>query len=273
VNAALTKATGYQLTRAPEAPRTHDRGNRLVNSPVFLLAPTRSGSTLLRVILDTHSQICAPHELHLQTLHVSISPDFGNLAMRPLGMNERRLEHLLWDRLLDRELAASGKKIIVDKTPNNLWIWERLPEAWPKARYLFLIRHPGSIYNSLMRVGTRGGTGESKRSPDEAVARVVKYVELMEAARAGLSGLTVRYEDVTTDPPAATQRICEFLHVPWEASMLDYGAVDHGPYRAKLGDWGDKIKSGKVNSDIVIPTPEEVPAGLHDACRTWGYLP
>src|SRR5215207_5047779 len=39
-------------------------GDRLLVAPAFVLSSVRSGSTLLRVLLATHSQIHAPHELH-----------------------------------------------------------------------------------------------------------------------------------------------------------------------------------------------------------------
>ena len=236
-----------------------------MKAPVFLLSSVRSGSTLLRVILDTHTQIHAPHELHLRTLTVSITEDYGKLAMKQLGLDERRLEYLLWDRILHRELAASGKQIIVDKTPNNVFMWERLPEAWPKAKYLFLLRHPAAIVDSLYR---------ATKSPvaERVVARTLQYGEALQAARDGLAGLTVRYEDLARDPESVTREICDFLDVRWEREMLDYGTKDHGPYRNRLGDWSDKIRSGRVHQDVVLPADDDIPTPLVELSRQWGYL-
>ncbi|MFD8212331.1 sulfotransferase [Streptomyces sp. NPDC059697] len=56
-----------------------------MDSPVFVLSSVRSGSTLLRVLLNSHSQIRAPHEMHLRTVHVHLSRDFTADAMRALG--------------------------------------------------------------------------------------------------------------------------------------------------------------------------------------------
>jgi hypothetical protein len=262
----LAKATGYQLTRLDEpAGVVHApgkavnkplkrRGDRLVPSPVFLLSSVRSGSTLLRVILDTHSQICAPHELHLRVLKVSITQKYGRASIRQMGLDERKLEHLLWDRLLHRELSNSGKKVIVDKTPNNLFMWKRLPQAWPQARFIFLLRHPAGVVDSLMRL-------KPNQVEDEVIAKVKRY-----------TGRTVRYEELTAEPERVTKEICDYLGVDWEPGMLDYGAASHGPYKPKLGDWSDKIRSGQIDSDIVLPSDDEVPAELRDAARRWGYL-
>jgi hypothetical protein len=277
-NQILARATGYRLTRATttaprdaggrqaSAPRKPARRrDRLVTEPVFLLCPPRSGSTLLRVILNSHSQVCAPHELHLRTIEVAVTRRFGELAMTSLGLDQRRLEYLLWDRILHRELTASGKGLIVDKTPNNVFDWERLQEAWPRARYVFLIRHPQSVADSLMKARTAPDRDEVNRLVND-------YVDHIEAARAALPALTVRYEDLVTSPEVVTRSICEHIGVGWEAAMLDYGAQEHGAFKKSLGDWHDKIKSGAIDPDLTLPPDDDVHEALRDACRVWGYL-
>jgi len=68
VNDRLVRTTGYELRRSPRRRRAGElrSGDRLVAAPVFILCTLRSGSTLLRVLLNSHSQIHAPHELHLR---------------------------------------------------------------------------------------------------------------------------------------------------------------------------------------------------------------
>ncbi|HEX3825478.1 MAG TPA: sulfotransferase [Mycobacteriales bacterium] len=236
-------------------------------SPVFVLSPVRSGSTLFRVILDSHSEICAPHELHLQVVRIRIEErhKYAKVAMKQLGLSESKLENLLWDRILHRTLVASGKKLIVDKTPQNVFGYERLTTAWPKARFIFLIRHPASIADSLAR---------SRKAPVEgAVAkRVNEYVAAMEKARANLCGLTVRYEDLVADPESVTTEVCRYLGLRWERSMLDYGAWDHGPLVAGVGDWSPAIRSGEIKPSREIPDQDDIADELRDACRVWGYL-
>lgn len=258
----LAHGVRRRLQRLSEPPVPQVAG-RLVPDPVFVISSIRSGSTLLRVLLNSHPQIRAPHEMHLRTLSVDLTKPYTKKAMDELGLDHRELEYLLWDRILHRELVLSGKQIIVDKTPGT-GVWERLHEGWPKARYLFLLRHPASMVSSLIN-------NRPERELDATVREVRMYIEAVEAARNGLEGLTVRYEDLTEQPADVTQKICAYLGVPWTPGMLEYRKGDHGPFVPFIGDWSENIKSGRIQRARPLPTPEEVPEALRDIARTWGY--
>jgi hypothetical protein len=276
LNRTLVKTTGLELRRAssprvrtapPAARRRRRPGDRLIESPVFVLCSVRSGSTLLRVILNSHSKIFAPPELHLRDLSVHIKETkHGAKSFEEHGLDQSRLDYLLWDRILDRELQHSGKPILVKKTPSDLFVLDRVRECWPDARWIFLMRHPAAIARSRQNA-------RPQDAPERNVEVVLKYVEALENARRALPGLDVRYEDLTSDPARVTQDICRFLDVPWEAEMLEYGEFDHGRYKVGLGDWSPNIKSGRVQPPAPPPRLEEIPEALRDICAAWGYLP
>ena len=262
LNDALTRATGYQLQRAGGGAAKRLRGgDRLIQAPVFVICTLRSGSTLLRVLLDSHSQIRSPHELHLRYVSVHFDQKWSERSMKELGLDTRAADYLLWDRILHRELTASRKSIIADKTPNNVFIVDRLREAWPDARFIFLLRHPGAIARSREKYKGEGA--------DELI---IKYVEALEAARQTYDGHTVRYEDLTANPERELRKICDFLGVPYEATMLDYGQFDHGRYKSGLGDWNEKIKSGAIQPPEPPPPLDEIDPALREMCAKWGYL-
>jgi sulfotransferase family protein len=266
LNAALRRSTGYELRRSGQRRRIRGVGPRLVTAPAFVLCPTRSGSTLLRVLLDSHSQILSPQELHLRDIDVTIGSEYSGRALRESGLDERTLRFLLWDRILHRELEESGKRIIVNKTPNDVLIASDILECWPDARFIFLLRHPGAIARS--RQATRAADSPAKN------AKVVRlYGDALEKARHQYPGLTVRYEELAAEPERVTRELCAFLGVPWERSMVDYGRFDHGRYRVGLGDWKEKIRSGQVQPPESPPPVEEIHPSLLSLCRAWGYLP
>jgi LPS sulfotransferase NodH len=275
VNGALRKS-GYELRRTgrrPTARKARPRatklraGDRLVEQPGFVMCTLRSGSTLLRVLLDSHSQIHCPHEIHLRHLGVDLESKWVERSMKEMGLDEERLEYLLWDRVLHRELTGSGKPRLVTKTPNDVFIADKIRECWPDAQFIFLLRHPAMIARS------RAKLIEKDADPERNVDLIRRYCEALDHARRTYDGLEVRYEDLTRDPRAVTQRICEYLGVPWEESMLDYGSHDHGRFKSGLGDWADKIKTGQVQAPEPLPAPEDVPEPLRAVAAAWGYLP
>lgn len=257
--------SGGRVTESarPPADPEHDR---LLKAPVFIMSGPRSGSTLLRVVLDSHSRLFAPHETHIRTLHVRQSSRQGARAMEAFGHNLADLEHLLWDRVLHRELVRSGKPTLVEKTPSNVFVSHRLATCWPDARFIFLLRHPFSIARSW-----HDGHPE-KRPMERAVPHALNYAEAVQETREELPGLTVRYEQLTEDPEGETRRICEFLDIPWEESMVAYGKQDHGTFTKGLGDWKEKIRTGTIQSSRPLPDPDEVPEELRPLCRAWGYV-
>ncbi|MEV4838157.1 sulfotransferase [Nonomuraea sp. NPDC049486] len=291
-NATLEGLTGYTITRAgrrraakapeprpaprpaPETQRLPDdvvrepvdpAHDRLLREPVFLLSSVRSGSTLLRVILNSHSRIHSPIETHFRRMTVAFGTDPVRQAMRLLGHTHADVEHLVWDRLLHRELSRSGKPILVEKTPSNVFVWKRLRTCWPDARFIFLLRHPMSIVQSWHEADP------VKRPMAEAVPRTLAYMNHLQEARTQVEGHTLRYEDLVAEPEGTLKDLCAFLGVSWEPGMLNYGDKDHGTFQKGVGDWRDKIKSGTVVAGRPLPPNDELPPELEEICRLWDY--
>jgi hypothetical protein len=300
LNSALASATGFEVRRAarprnvgsaataapaaaakakaapkpkppkPQAveyrPPADPTLDRLLKSPVFIIAPVRSGSTLLRMLLNAHSQLHAPHELHFRRLEVRCSTALAERSMSALDLNRGDLEHLMWDRLLHRELSQSGKQFIVEKTPSNAFVYKRIAACWPDARFVFLQRHPVSIARSWHEADPK------KRNAEEAALDALRYMNAAERARKGLVGHTVRYEDLTDDPAATLKDMCAFLGIEFEPEMLEYGSRNDGALQKGLGDWKDKIRSGTIQPGRKLPaTPEEIPEVLREISAAWGY--
>src|SRR6516165_8676712 len=89
LNSVLVRVTGYQLSR-PLASRAWNLpaagGGRLLTAPVFIFSAPRSGSTLLRVILGSHSSLYAPPELPLKHLAVRAETQWIQASLEGLGL-------------------------------------------------------------------------------------------------------------------------------------------------------------------------------------------
>src|SRR3954453_21874019 len=202
------RARGYELRRVGASPRPSkgdrrragpaasprpSKGDRLVQQPAFVLSTVRSGSTLLRVLLDSHSQIHSPHELHLRDIAVELRSKYAERAVKEVRLDREELQNVLWDWYLNRELAATGKQILVNKTPSDVFITDQIKTCWPDARFIFLLRHPVAVAKSRHAL-----------RPQDSVERnhemVLRYADALEAARAKSEGHTVRYEDLAANP-------------------------------------------------------------------------
>jgi hypothetical protein len=272
INAVLRRR-GYQIQKLkPPRPKGQveplplkRRNPRKLKQPTFVLSTVRSGSTLLRLLLDSHSQIHAPHEMHLNAMRVEIGGKYGIKALSEVKLDSDEMQFVLWDWYLHRQLASTGKRLLVNKTPSDVWITDKILECWPDARFIFLLRHPVSVARSRSAL-------RPQDRPEQNYKRILKYGEAVEAARQSLPGHTVRYEDLASDPAGETQKLCAFLGVDWEPTMLEYGTFSHGKLRAGLGDWKDNIKTGTVQPPKPLPARDEIPPELLPLAIAWGYV-
>jgi hypothetical protein len=249
VNVRLARRAGMQLVQRDGRMRLIRNPPRELHRPGFIFSSVRSGSTLLRMILNSHSQVYAPHELHLAHIKVDFEIPAAEKAVEALGLSERELTNMLWDRLLTTALDRSGKAILVEKTPNSVLMWNRFAQCWPDGRYIYLLRHPAAILDSWRRARTR-------QSEQDAVKSVTRYLRSLSEARRALPGHTVRYEDLTVDPAEEARRLCEYFEIAYEPDMVKYGTHDHGPMLAGLGDWQEKIRTGEVQAARPVPKIE-----------------
>jgi hypothetical protein len=173
---------------------------------VFIMSAARSGSTLLRAVLGSHSRLYAPPEIPLGHLDVRADTRWIQACMSALQLSSEDLDHLLWDRPLADALRRSGKPTLVVKTPSNVLIWQRIADCWPDARFIFLLRHPAAAVASLHASWDPSWHPGESGSLTEAIGKGLRYMTEVERARRALPGFTIRYEDLTAEPEAAMSR-------------------------------------------------------------------
>lgn len=134
--------------------RPHEHGNRGWEQ-IFVLCLPRSGSTLLRLLLDTHPAIICPGELYLGRLAESLYHSMYYSIGQLLEGNETEraswvAQHVRADieKFMKPYAEAKGKLIWAEKTPANLAHADLLKRTFPGAAFLCLHRHPLDLIRS-----------------------------------------------------------------------------------------------------------------------------
>ncbi|MGH8791178.1 MAG: AMP-binding protein, partial [Stackebrandtia sp.] len=257
-------------TRAPSPPPSP----RLPR-PVFVLAPPRSGTTLLRIMLGGHPGLFAPPELELlqfDTLAQRRDALSGRAAFYQEGL-VRAVMALRGDdadaanEFVDRAVkdgwsvpdmyawlarSANGR-ILVDKTtaygldPGAL---ARAEELFDKPLYVHLIRHPQACVASftqarLDQVYLRADHEFAPNDAAELVWRtshenICSFLDGVEPDRVR----RLHYEELVTDPRTSARSLCDLVGVDFDEAMLDV----HGDQRARMSD--GLQTGGKMLGDI-----------------------
>jgi len=209
----------------------------------FVVGVGRSGTTLLRLMLDAHPEVAIPPE-------TGFLPDVIRACDR--GASPQRVLELLqrsrrWDdmgvgddavlarfRAAPRfDATAAGRAIYLsyaegkgkprwgDKTPRYSRMMGEIEDALPEARFVHLIRDGRDIALSRMRMVSERG-----EQPPEAGAVAARWARRIRQARAEgetLGGyLELRYEDLVTDTELSLRRVCELIELDFDPAMLDY---------------------------------------------------
>lgn len=228
-------------------------------APLFIIGTERSGSNLLRLILNAHSRIVIPHPPHVMRYFTPLEGRYGDLAddsrFRCLVADVLALVHAHihpWDwipapedvfarararsvlgvyvALHEALLAHTGKARWGCKSTFMVDHVADLRAALPGARFLWLFRDPRDVAASSKE------SVFSAFHPALSARLWVAQQEKAIAAEPGGGVLRVRYEDLVAEPEAAVQRICAFLEEPFEPEMLRWFQKEEAAKSAALSE-------------------------------------
>jgi hypothetical protein len=208
----------------------------------FIVGVTRSGTTLLRLMLDSHPKLTIPPETHFlpKLLRLADQPE-----MRPAKLARKISKHRRWgdfdisrkefaqalreQRELNGTSAArafydlyarkQGKPRWGDKTPGYQIRMLKLRKALPEARFIHVIRDGRDVVLSQARKATEPTPLETaaKRWRSRLLATRLRARRLDES-----SYMEIRYEDLIRDTEGTLRGICQFIGLRYNRRMLDY---------------------------------------------------
>jgi hypothetical protein len=214
----------------------------------------RSGTTLLRMMLDAHPQLAIPPETYFVPGVIDLAQEDADadalvdeiVAARSWADFGIRPEHLR-ERVAGLEEAGpaavlrafyglcaerEGKPRWGDKTPIYVRSMRRIGGELAEARFVHLIRDGRDV--ALSRRARGMGAGKPIADTAERWRRRIEEART-QARRLRGRYLELRYEDLVTVPEPELRRVCELIELDYDPAMLAYHERA-GERLAELGD-------------------------------------
>ena len=228
----------------------------------FIVGSPRSGTTLLRMMLDSHPDVAIPNETHFigpvarawsrggeNSLADSVEAMIGSNRWADFGLDAQLLRTQCMEaepkspgallRLFYGAYSAmSGKPRWGDKSTPYTSIMPTIFKLLPEARFIHIIRDGRDATLSVLPLWFGPDTIE------EGAHWWVKNVSAALRDAADVPYLEVRFEQLVVDPEPVLKQICTFVGLTYFPEMLAYGARAH----ARLGELKDIDLQGQTVS-------------------------
>lgn len=227
-----------------------------IETPIFLVGSERSGTSLLRLMLDHHPRIALQFESDYIVTQVSddgVFPEIGRyrawladdraFQFAGFGLDEKFDYVGLVNHFLAQK-QVRDKKDMVGATVHHQF--SKLSWIWPQAKYIYLLRDGRDVATSVMRMGWAGNVYvaadvwlEAERQRDIARARVAEG-----------HWLEVRYEELILSTRSQLERICAFLGATYSEEMLGYVKTStyQAPDASLCYQWKKNLRAADVQN-------------------------
>lgn len=223
--------------------RDHHRQHR----PFFVIGASRSGTTMLRLMLNCHTKLSIPGETWFLSELMDKLPLAGALSdtqktlavdtilshwrWKEWGVDDARLvqavgqlENPSLADLIDATYRLTLTSTVVgvrwgDKTPGYTTEVNRLHTLFPNAQFIHLTRDGRDVCLSLRKTGWHG---ESTWAIAQYWSEAVTAAHQDGTALPTGSYLEIQYEDLVSNTEAVLRSICAFLDIPFEENMLSF---------------------------------------------------
>lgn len=255
----------------------------MINPYVFIVGCPRSGTTLLRHIVDAHPQIAITPEAHWIPRFFEerrgLTPDgvvtpelmdylFEDPKFAHFGIATEDLTSLMASELpisyaslmagiFDLYGKARGKALVGNKTPDSARRLRTLHALWPHARVIHAIRDGRDAALSFMNWSKvlQKKPGNFSTWREDPVSTAALWWELnVRCGRRASEWLDpkqyyeIRYESLLANPAKQSSALCEFLGLPYDKAMLHF----------------HEGRKGSTSGSSVDPAWRPISAGLRD---------
>lgn len=238
--------------------------------PIFMIGTQRSGSNLLRLMLNELPGIAAPHPPHVLQRLMPLVGNYGDLEKRghfaqliedvcglvelnPVPWEGVTLDHRdIWQRCRTRTLLAvygavydamaeaHGARTWCCKSLANIRYLPQIEDHFDGSRYIYLYRDGRDVACSFRKAVV--GEKHFYHIAREWAATQQQALGLRE--RIGSSRFfSISYESLTADPELSMRLLCKFLGMRFTHAMLEFYKSDEARRAAESSDlWGNVDK-------------------------------
>jgi tetratricopeptide (TPR) repeat protein len=229
----LTGAPPMLITRETCDPADvaawQDQAPSIEDSPIFIVAFPRSGTTLLELTLDAHPQMQSMDEQpfiqnaleDIQELSIDYPRQLARLSANDLA----ELRAAYWRRVSSKIDLRPGARL-VDKNPLNILRLPVIRRLFPNAPVLLGVRHPCDVILSCYMQQFRAPEFALLCNSPQTLARgYMRTMDFWTSQSEILKPYTleVRYEALVADFEREVRGIMDFLHLRWDDSVLEPG--------------------------------------------------
>lgn len=259
--------------------------------PFFIVGCGRSGTTLLRTMLNHHSSIAVPLEsicildylraaqtANQRTLKLLFArePEFRGWGL-DLSVKEfdncKNIKEMV-NRVHLLYAKKHKKNIWGNKTPRFIRYGHLIKQIWPDAQFIHVIRDPRATASSLAksRIHCSNPYFGAKRWLRDTHAGLQLKQQYPNDV------LEIRYEDLVARPETTLKHVCAFLQIPYQPTLLAYHKMGTKEYRSthknihhKLSESPDKKRITAWKKNLSREEVELVEYLCKDLMETVGY--
>lgn len=251
----------------------------LTGQPFFIFGNPRSGTSLLRLMINNHPEIIVPPECGFTEW---LYDEFGKIEY-----SEYVYRHFLSEVFKARKFETWGLSYeellseLIEKKPrnyqelimeiyfgyarkhgkhvkevgdkNNYYInkIEKIENIFPGCKKIFIVRDGRDVTCSYLDLKNKDIESQYKPTLAEGIADIArqwqKSVEVM-AFWSEKGALSIRYEDLVVDPHGTLTKVCDFLSLRYSDKMLDYYNNNDEPEEFKA--WKGKTFKAVETSSV-----------------------
>jgi hypothetical protein len=225
-----------------------------MHQPIFVGGCERSGTTLLRVILDSHSNIHCGPEAKIVAMTVPCWTHQRNSNSKVLReyyhFTDAKIDALYRDIIttaISRDNAVK-KKWLAEKSPQNVFYYSQIRALFPESPIVNIVRDGRDVVASLLEMDWTNNQGKRLAFTVDIEAACRRWLAAVEAnaffaaSNNAQPYVQICYEDLVTNPKAVISDLLNLLGEPWEDDLLSFHTIDR--------NLGDESSAGSVQNKI-----------------------